>query len=208
MKGLLLKDIYMAVKYCRMYLIITAVFIALSFGNNENMFMLFYPCMMCGMIPVNLLAYDERSKWIVYSQTMPYTRKQIVCGKYLIGLGVQVVVLILTGVAQMIQMNLNGVFDPGQFFATMIVLFIASLVVSSATFPFIFKLGVEKGRMAYYVMIGLVCAGGAILSRMVSENSVQGINPSIFVLVFCIVGIGIYALSWYLSIVFYEKREI
>ena len=34
MKGLLLKDIYMAVKYCRMYLIITAVFIALSFGNT------------------------------------------------------------------------------------------------------------------------------------------------------------------------------
>ena len=151
-------------------------------------------------------AYKKPLKLLVALAML--TAIRIVCGKYLIGLGVQTVVLILTGVAQMIHMNQKGVFEIGQFFATMIVLFIAALVVSSATFPFMFKLGVEKGRMAYYVMIGLVCAGGAILSRAVSENSLQGINPSIFVLIFCIVGIGIYALSWYLSIVFYEKREI
>ena len=61
MKGLLLKDWYMMKKYCRAYLLIAVVFIAVSLGNEDNMFFVFYPCLLCGMIPVNLLGYDERN---------------------------------------------------------------------------------------------------------------------------------------------------
>ena len=81
MKGLLLKDLYMMRKYCRSYLLIAVVFIALSFASNQNLFFVFYPCLLCGMIPVNLLGYDERSRWLQYSGTMPYTRAQIVSCK-------------------------------------------------------------------------------------------------------------------------------
>ena len=55
MKGLLLKDWYMIQKYCRSYILITAVFIGISLENGENLFFTFYPCMLCGMIPVTLL---------------------------------------------------------------------------------------------------------------------------------------------------------
>ena len=64
MRGLLLKDIYMAAKYCRAYLLLAVVFIPVSFASSENLFMIFYPCLLCGMIPVNLLGYDERSRWL------------------------------------------------------------------------------------------------------------------------------------------------
>ena len=93
MKGLLLKDWYMMKKYCRMYIFIAAVFIAVSLVNNGNMFFVFYPCLLCGMIPVNLLGYDERSRWMQYSGTMPYTKTQIVSGKYLVGLLAQLTML-------------------------------------------------------------------------------------------------------------------
>lgn len=72
MKGLLLKDWYMIQKYCRSYILITAVIIGISLANGENLFFTFYPCMLCGMIPVTLLGYDERSGWMQYSGTMPY----------------------------------------------------------------------------------------------------------------------------------------
>ena len=98
MKGLLLKDWYMVKTYCRAYLLIAVVFIALSFFSDNNMFFVFYPCLLCGMIPVNLLAYDERSRWTQYSGTLPYTKTQIVSGKYLIGLFAQLAILIATGV--------------------------------------------------------------------------------------------------------------
>ena len=74
MKGLILKDLYMIKSYCKSYLLIAVVFFAVSFAGNNNMFFAFYPCLLCGMIPVTLLGYDERSRWIQYSGTMPYTK--------------------------------------------------------------------------------------------------------------------------------------
>ena len=208
MKGLILKDLYMMKKYCKSYLLITFVFVAVSFASSENLFLVFYPCLLCGMIPVNLLGYDERSKWLQYSETMPYTKGQIVSCKYLIGLGTQVAVLLVTGASQAIKMSINGTFILGDYLVLVMLLLIMSLLASSVTLPFMFKLGVEKGRMAYYIMIGIVCAGSIIASNLLSggiqaEIKLNGILPII-----CLVGIGIYVLSWYLSIVFYKKREI
>ena len=166
MKGLLLKDLYMMKKYCKAYLLITVVFIAVSFASSENLFFVFYPCLLCGMIPVNLLGYDERSRWLQYSETMPYTKSQIVSGKYLIGLGTQVAVLLITGIAQAIRMSVSGAFVLGEYLVLMMLLLIMTLLASSITLPFMFKLGVEKGRMAYYIMIGVVCAGSIIFCRL------------------------------------------
>lgn len=208
MKGLVLKDLYMMKKYCKAYLLIAVVFIAISFASSENLFFVFYPCLLCGMIPVNLLSYDELSKWLQYSETMPYTKGQIVSGKYLIGLGTQVTILLITGIAQAIRISINGTFVLGEYLVLMMLLLIMSLLASSITLPFIFKLGVEKGRMAYYIMVGIVCASSIASSNLLSggvqaEIKLKGILPLI-----CLVGIGIYALSWYLSVVFYKNREI
>ena len=208
MKGLILKDLYMMKKYCKTYLLITVVFVAVSFVSSENLFFIFYPCFLCGMIPVNLLAYDERSKWMQYSETMPYTKGQIVSGKYLIGLGTQVAVLLVTGITQATRMSVSGTFMLGEYLVLMMLFLIMSLLASSITLPFIFKLGVEKGRMAYYIMIGVVCAGSAISSKLLSSGIQSEIKLSENLPIACLVGIGIYALSWYLSVVFYKKREI
>ncbi|MBE6694080.1 MAG: ABC-2 transporter permease [Ruminococcaceae bacterium] len=208
MKGLILKDLYMMKKYCKAYLLITVVFIAVSFASSENLFFVFYPCLLCGMIPVNLLAYDERSGWFQYSETMPYTKGQIVSGKYLIGLGTQMAVLLILGISQTIRMSISGTFILGEYLALMMLLLIMALVASSITLPFMFKLGVEKGRMAYYIMIGVVCAGSIISSNLLSSGFQAEIKLNGILPIICIVGIGIYALSWYLSIVFYRNREI
>ena len=208
MKGLLLKDLYMMKKYCKSYLLITVVFIAVSFASSENLFFTFYPCLLCGMIPVNLLGYDERSRWLQYSETMPYTKGQIVSGKYLIGLGTQIAVLLITGIAQAIRMSVSGTFVLLEYLVLMILLLIMSLLASSITLPFMFKIGVEKGRMAYYIMIGVVCAGSIIATTIFKEGLQNKIQLNAFLPVFCLIGVGIYALSWYLSIVFYKTREI
>lgn len=208
MKGLILKDLYMMKKYCKSYLLITFVFVAVSFASSENLFLVFYPCLLCGMIPVNLLGYDERSKWLQYSETMPYTKGQIVSCKYLIGLGTQVAVLLVTGASQAIKMSINGTFILGDYLVLVMLLLIMSLLASSVTLPFMFKLGVEKGRMAYYIMIGIVCAGSIISSNLLSESSASEIKLNAALPIICFVGLGLYVLSWLLSIIFYKKREL
>lgn len=208
MKGLLLKDWYMMKKYCRAYLLIAVVFIAVSLFSNDNMFFVFYPCLLCGMIPVNLLGYDERSRWMQYSGTLPYTKTQIVSGKYLIGLLSQITILVATGVAQVAKMLIAHNFELGDFAVLMLLMLIVSTLTSSICLPFVFKLGVEKGRTAYYVMIGFVCGASVLASSILRGQLVSEIQPNLILALVAVAGIGIYILSWYLSIVFFKKREI
>lgn len=208
MKGLLLKDFYMAKKYCRSYLLIAAVFIAVSFANSDNLFFVFYPCLLCSMIPVNLLGYDERSRWMQYSGTLPYTKTQIVSSKYLIGLFAQLAMLLVTGITQGIRMSMNGGLWFDDFIVLMLTILIMATFTSSICLPFIFKLGVEKGRIAYYIIIGFVCIVSFLASELFKEDLQVNIESTSFLIIFCLIGIGIYALSWCLSIVFYKKRTL
>ena len=208
MRGLLLKDFYMMKRYCRSYLLIAIVFSIASLVGKDNMFFVFYPCLLCGMIPVSLLGYDERSRWLQYSESLPYTKEQIVSCKYLIGLLVQVAMLIVTAILQAVKMNINGTFDWKDFIVLMLLVMIMAAITSSISLPFMFKLGVEKGRAAYYVMVGVVCVGSIIFSNLFLAGGETEIELSVGLFLLCLVGIGLYALSWYLSVLFYKRREL
>lgn len=208
MKGLLLKDWYMMKQYCRYYLFCAVGFTALSVISSGNMFFVFYPCLLCGMIPVNLIGYDERSRWMQYCGTLPYTKAQVVSGKYLIGLFSQLTVLLVTGTAQAAKMIISGNFDFGEFAVLILLMLIVSTLSSSISLPFIFKLGVEKGRTAYYVMVGFVCGASVLASGLFRGELGIEIKLNLVLTILAIVAIGIYIFSWYMSIVFYKKREI
>ena len=210
MKGLLLKDFYMTAKYCRTYLLIGIVFIAVSFAgaDSQNMFFVFYPCLLCGMIPVNLLAYDERSRWLEYSGTLPYTKAQLVSAKYLVGVIVQGVMLLAVGIAQAVRMNLAGSFRLGEYGMIMAAIFAMATITSSISLPFMFRWGVEKGRIAYYCMIGFVCAAGYLGSVFFTESGKVTAAGSLVAWAMILLGTVIYAASWLASIALYQKREM
>ncbi len=208
MKGLLLKDWYVAKKNCKTYLFIAAVFIAVSLFSDDNLFFVFYPCIFCGMLPVTLLGYDEQSRWMAYCGTLPYTKAQIVSSKYLIGLITQSIILLAIGIAQGIKMAAHGNFVLGELLVLLLLLLIISAFASSISLPFIFKLGLEKGRTAYFVMVGVFCGASVIASSYFRFTMASQIQPNLILALIAILGIGAYAFSWYLSIVFFQKREV
>ena len=77
MKGLLLKDWYLARKHCRAFLLILFVFAIVSAYSENNVFPVLYPIILSSILPVTLVSYDERSKWQFYADTMPYKRREI-----------------------------------------------------------------------------------------------------------------------------------
>ena len=209
MKGLILKDLYMMAKYCRSYLFVAAIFIIVSFFGNDNLFFAFYPCLLYGMIPVNLLAYDEQSRFLSYSGTLPYTKAQIVSGKYIIGIIAQSAILAVTAATQAIKMALNGSFNLSEYLVVLLLVFCVSTLVAPLSLPFMFKFGTEKGRMVYFFMVGIVCAGGFASSALLENGSfAESTGFGGFLPWLCAVCLAVYALSWYLSIVFYRKREV
>ena len=120
----------------------------------------------------------------------------------------QVAVLLATGIAQGIKMSLDGTFVLNDFIVLLLLLLSVATFTSSISLPFIFKLGVEKGRTAYYVMIGFVCGASVLASSLLRGQMQTEIQPNLLLAGLTVAGMSVYALSWYLSIVFYKKREL
>ena len=208
MKGLLLKDLYLAWDHLKGYILMVVAFSLLSAMEPGNFFLVFYPSMLCGMMPVNLMAYDERSKWDQYLSLLPFTRAQIVASKYLFGLIGQGVILLLVAVINFIRMTFAGGVDWQYLLDLMGIMFMMSAVSVALPLPFIFRSGVEKGRMGYYMMIGLAGVASGVAGGLLGDDVSAFVLPSLAVPIMIAVGIGVYGLSWWLSVKFYEKREL
>ena len=208
MKGLILKDLYMSLKYFKTYLLIILITVGLSLTQKDSLFFAFYPFIISAMLPVSLLSLDERCHWDIYCGTLPVTRDMVVSAKYLLSALIQGSVFLLTALVQALRMIMEGDFQLESYLVLLGMLWIVFLFASSITMPFMFKLGVEKGRMAYYVMIGVVC-GSAAIAGQIFNTQLQAQIPFGPVLgLGCILAAVVFAGSWYLSILFYRKREL
>lgn len=208
MSGLLLKEFYMAWKYCRLHLVITVLFLGLAMlGSSENLFLLVYPCALASFIPVTLQSYDTQSRWNVYFETLPTSRAQYVSAKYLIGLILGEFLLALTGLSQLLAMKLNGEGSLDQLWSLLCALQFLAIAPPALCLPLIFKWGVEKGRILFLVMIGIVFGGSAALALGVEDGGSFFLpeNLSAWLLLGAII---LYALSWLLSIRLYRTREL
>ena len=126
--------------------------------------------------------------------------------KFIIGLILQTTVLLLSAIVQAVRMAANGGVVFSELAVLIAALFTIALFASSICLPFMFRYGVEKGRMAYYVMIGLATAL-ATMAKLAGGDAFLAMNPNLLLPILCVVSVAIYALSWYLSIVFYNKRD-
>lgn len=207
MKGLLLKDFYMTAKYCRSFLLIVVVFLAVSFFGKDNVFFILYPVLISSMIPVTLMSYDEHDKWNVYSLTLPYTRGQLVSAKYLTGLIFGSAAYVVSLAATIVHMQLNGYFSLDSLLGMAVILLALGMLAPTLLLPLVFKFGTEKGRIAFYIMIGLMTAAGALAAGIGLQFALPAGGIWILAGIVLIV-VLLYALSWRFSIVFYRRREM
>ena len=208
MKGLLLKDFYMAAKYCRSFLAIVIVFIAVTFFGDNNIFFIIYPTMVAGLLPMTLISYDERDKWDQCSGVLPYSKAQLVSAKYITGLLFGACVYLILIVVYAARMANRGTFILDELIFIGVALFVLGIVGPTLMLPFVFKYGVAKGRIAFYVLVGLFAAIGTAWMRIDVYRALSlWINERVLI---AAVGAAVllYLLSWRLSILFYKKREL
>ena len=105
-------------------------------------------------------------------------------------------------------MGVNGAFAPDEFFLILLSLLPVAMLAFSIPLPMVFRNGIEKGRITYYVMVGIVCGAGVLFSKVFKDGLHIDLSSGILFALLAILGIGVYALSWHLSVVFYQKREL
>lgn len=214
MKGLLLKDLYMSEKYCGAFLLIIVIFFGMSLMSGSSFFLLAYPCILVGLIPASLVSYDEREKWDVYSGTLPCSRPQFVSCKYLIGLLGELPVICITTLLYALGLFRMSDFDLYAVFGMAAMFLLLGLIGPATTLPFMFRFGAEKGRIAYFAVIILLCGGSAAFGSIQVSGGKNALETGAFMpqagvsLLLAALAILIYVVSWKLSIAFYEKKEL
>ncbi len=203
MKGLLLKDFYCIWGRLRTYLLICLFFIAGSVFDRENRFLLFFPCIMSGMLSMTLIAYDEADGWESFCLCLPCTPGQLVCVKYLVSLILSGGAIASSLIVHSVSMAFTQSVQLSALAESAGMMIPLTLLPTALLLPFIFKFGSKKGRIAYYLIIGVFCALVTMLNTGdVLTHLKELLTPALLIPT----ALGAYGFSWWLSIVFYRKR--
>lgn len=165
MKGLLLKDFYTLLKQAKIFLLFIVIFAVMP-GFSLSASAIFY----AAMLPVTALAYDERAKWEVLAAMMPYPARSMVLSKYLLGYVAIAVAAVGSYIVQSVIAAIQHAPLAPEFLIVILVMTCLVTVFLSISFPFMFKFGVEKGRIAFFIIIALgvvlvMYAGDALIAR-------------------------------------------
>ena len=137
-------------------LLIAVIFLAAAVVNPGSTFFLLYPAVFAGMMPVTLISYDEKFRWNSYCRVLPYSAKQIVFSKYLLIILLTAALLVIYSLLA-VALSASGSGINMELFTLLSVIFILSVAGPSLILPFIFRYGVEKGRIVFYIVIILLC---------------------------------------------------
>lgn len=196
MLALLLKDLYTLKAQMKVFLFILIIF-ALAFQAEAGAFAVFYAT----LLPVTSLAYDEQSKWPQLALMLPYSIKDIVLSKYLLGWFLSFVVSMLYGLVSLL-------IDGGDYFLVVIFMSLA-LCFLALTLPLVFWLGTEKGRLLLVAVLagifGMIGATGYICVLYGMQEVPFGSVPAFSGV--CLLGTLLFnVLSIFLSIFLYKRR--
>lgn len=205
MKALVQKDFYVIWKQMRIFVL---VLVLLSVVNSA--FNTVFLVVWCSMLPYTAMAYDERSHWNQMASMMPYSRRDIVLSKYVLGWlcagAAGAVVLAVQAVIRVLHLPMAT----GSPLAVLIS-FCASASVLAVTLPVMIRFSVERGRMVMFLVIFLVCgAAGALGTISISVDQTAGGIQGLFgffMLILPVAAVVLTAVSIPLSMRLYAARR-
>ena len=205
MKALIQKDVYVLWKQMRIFLLVMLI-VMVGNGSFGSVFVVIW----CSMLPYTALAYDERCKWDPMAAMMPYSPRDLVLSKYVLGWlcagAASAVVLAVQAIIRVLHLPMAT----GTPLAALMS-FCASAGVLAVTLPVMIRFSVERGRMVMFLVIFLVCgAAGALGTISISvDQTAGGIQGpfGFFMLILPVAAVVLTAVSIPLSMRLYAARR-
>lgn len=163
MLGFVKKDLAMIRSNIKIIALLIIFYIVIGF--NDNMDISFILPFMSFMIMISTFSYDEFNKWDAYASTLPSGRKNNVKSKYLTTLLILVVTTIIVIILSFLISYIHTkAIDYQIILLSMLGNIFATLTLLSFMYPIIFKFGIEKARIAIFIIVfGIVILGGILL---------------------------------------------
>ena len=204
MKALLLKDFYVIVKQMKIFLLLIVVF---AFIPHFSMAV--FAVGYAAMLPFTALAYDERSQWDTLARMLPYTSAASVLDKYVLGYLMMFGAAVISLLGGAVNVSF---FQSGSMAETLQAVGFGALIgllFLSIELPFVYRFGIEKGRL---VFLGLCALTGGIVGRLfgIGGNTASlfsGVSSTLLMGIICTAVAVIHLLSILLSIHFYKNKK-
>ena len=152
MKALLWKDICLLRRQLRLF-----IFAMLVFAAIPNSYIQLFAVAYASMLPYNTIALDEQSHWDQLAAMMPYSDRDVVLSKYLVGWG---------GCLAVERPFFTAAAAPQAVLAILC----AGLIMVAVSMPVLFRFGVAKGRFMILIMVMLVCGCAGAASGVLSDT--------------------------------------
>lgn len=200
MKGTFLKDIMNLKGQMLYYAFIVVFFFAVGVVSG-NIYFYAGVSIFCGVVaPLSAISYDEKDNWDKFALASGVSRKSLALSRYALGLAIFVPVWAIS----FVFFAIPG-FRTAENLYTVLAFGGLGLAVTDGVLPLVFKLGVEKARTVYVVLVVAVmalCAGAASFIGLTG-----GYAPLIGSLAALAVGIIGLPVSVFVSLSIYRHKD-
>ena len=209
MIGKIKKDFLLLKGNLKVWLILIFIYVTMAF--QEEMSLAFLLPFMCVVTMLSTFSYDNFNKWDAYAITMPYGRKNSVRAKYIatlllvfVTIVIVAIITIVIGYARTKTVNFE---DIG---STMLGAIFSTTLLQSFMYPAIYKFGVDKARIAIFIVVFGVAIIGSFLSKYINfEYLIQKLsflNNYMMIILPVIIIVMLYV-SYEISKGIYNKKE-
>lgn len=174
MFGLIKKDLLFIKKNIKLLLIITVAYSFIALGGDFDI--VFIIPFLATMLFISTFSYDDFNNWNSYAITLPSGRVSIIRSKYIAGLIIALVSVIIGLIISCgTSFFTSTAFNLAANIEELMGILFSIIVLISLMFPFIFKFGSEKGRIWIFGIVFGLAAFLGIISRFVDFNNLKDI---------------------------------
>ena len=119
------------------------------------------------MVPVNLLGFDERSRFDRYAAALPLTGLQCVADKYIVTYLSMAVMMLLSSLIVFLRTGAASAMGDMLLYAATV------LVTHAVCMPLLIRMGVTKGQWVYLLALGLEFGVTAIIGKLGGEGVME-----------------------------------
>ena len=205
MKALLLKDFYTLVRQMRIFVIIIIIFSVMP-QTSIAAFAVVYSA----MLPMTAIAYDESCKWDRLAVMMPYSVKNLVLEKYVLGYIMVIASSLLSILSEIVITMIKGERISMTSVVAIAAFVCVALIMQALNLPFIYRFGAEKGRFVYLAFFVLILSAASFFENgavLVDKFSMVPLNSTVAIIILLLLTIVTNIASIFLSEKFYLKKS-
>ncbi len=211
MKGLMMKEIIMIKKMTFPIIIFLAAGVMSGVGGGNSFFCLVIAVFLSA-ISMGNYNRDELSKWNQYSIAMPWDRKTIVSFRYIFMIIMGLISTVLSSAVYLLSIVVGtSEFSGGTLTVLAIGAFVVSLIMPTICTPIAMRFSSNTALWVLMLIGG--CIGGfstAIFTEDDFINFAKNLSGIANLIPYIIVAgmLLLYAVSWMISLKFYQKKDI